>query len=79
MKKTILHLPSTQPRNPFVVKAMTAKAGKHQKTEKSNRQQQKKALRKIMNEQEFECRPHRSALSPQSLLTFVPQSYGICL
>ena len=46
MKKIAIKVPQQKPRNPFVVQAITAKAGKHQKTEKTNRQQQKRALQK---------------------------------
>ena len=48
MKTTSIKVPQQKPRNPFVVQAITAKAGKHQKTEKTNRQQQKRALQKEM-------------------------------
>lgn len=48
MKKIAIKVPQQKPRNPFVVQAITAKAGKHQKTEKTNRQQQKRALQKEM-------------------------------
>jgi hypothetical protein len=49
MKKIAIKVPQQKPRNPFVVQAITAKAGKHQKTEKANRQQQKRALQKEMS------------------------------
>ncbi len=44
MKKNTLVLVALKPRNPFVVKAALAKAGKHIRTEKTVRQKQKKAI-----------------------------------